>query len=309
MDASVHPDGLGLDQGLSLGAIRSVLEPLVRLAIARGVRHAQFDALVKELYVAAAREAHPGVPLHRSVSRVSITTGLPRREVTRLSQAATSSPPLRKSPANFLFARWLTDPRFSVDGQPIPRLPRNGAHPSFQSLADSVSRDVKPRTHLEELVRLGLARWDEAADEVVLLKQKFVPSSDERQMFDFLGENVGDHLSAAVANVLTQPPPFLEQAMFADELSPISLERIRPLASQQWNQVVQAMVPVLRALILEDRESDRPRDQRLRLGMYVYAAPMPPPGDEPGSPDPNEVPGPSAAAATPPDDHDDEHPE
>ena len=43
--------------------------------------------------------------------------------------------------------------------------------------------------------------------------------------------------------------------------------------------------------------------------MYVYAAPMPPPGDEPGPHDQNEVPGPFAAAATPPDDHDDEHPE
>ena len=278
MDAMGHHDGL--DQGLSLAAIRSVLEPLVRLAVARGVRHAQFDALVKELYVQAARDAHPGVPLHRSVSRVSITTGLPRREVTRLSDAASAAPPLKKSPANFLFARWLTDPRFSRDGQPIPRLPYTGPHPSFQSLAESVSRDVKPRTHLEELVRLGLARWDEADDSVTLLKTKFVPSSDEKQMFDFLGENVGDHLAAAVANVLTQPPPFLEQAMFADELSVASVDRVRPLASEHWGRIVQSLVPVLRALIAEDRESDRPRDQRLRLGMYLYAAPMPPPEDD-----------------------------
>jgi len=283
MDASVHHDGL--DQGLSLTAIRSVLEPLVRLAVARGVRHAQFDAMVKELYVAAARDAHPGVPLHRSVSRVSITTGLPRREVTRLGLAASATPALRKSPANFLFARWLTDPRFSEDGRPILRLPRVGPHPSFQSLAESVSRDVKPRTHLEELVRLGLARWDEPTDVVELLKQKFVPSSDERQMFEFLGENVGDHLSAAVANVLTQPPPFLEQAMFADELSPQSLERIRPLATQQWSQIVQALVPMLRSLIVEDREAGRVRDQRLRLGMYVYAAPMPSAPPDEGAPD------------------------
>jgi hypothetical protein len=278
MDASVNHEGL--DQGLSLSALRSVLEPLIRLAVARGVRHAQFDAIVKELYVATAREAHPGVPLHRSVSRVSITTGLPRREVTRLGLAHASTPALRKSPANFLFARWLTDPRFSADGHPIARLPRVGPHPSFQSLAESVSRDVKPRTHLEELTRLGLARWDEDADIVELLKQTFVPSSDERQMFEFLGENVGDHLSAAVANLLTQPPPFLEQAMFADELSLPSLDRVRPLASAQWNQIVQTMVPILRSLIQEDREADRPRDQRLRLGMYIYSAPMPAPGTE-----------------------------
>jgi hypothetical protein len=294
MDASVNHEGL--DQGLSLSALRSVLEPLIRLAVARGVRHAQFDAIVKELYVATARDAHPGVPLHRSVSRVSITTGLPRREVTRLGQEHAASPPLRKSPANFLFARWLTDPRFSIDGHPIARLPRVGPHPSFQSLAESVSRDVKPRTHLEELTRLGLARWDESADVVELLKQKFVPSSDERQMFEFLGENVGDHLAAAVANVLTKPPPFLEQAMFADELSLPSLERVRSLASDQWSQIVQTLVPILRSLIQEDREADRPRDQRLRLGMYVYSAPMPPQDPEAA---PGDAPSPERSAPAP----------
>jgi len=289
MDKPVaHPSSAAARRDPSglLDALRAVLAPLARLAVARGVAYRDVDELVKQVFVDAARDAHRGVPPHRSVSRVSVATGISRREVTRLVQPA-SAQPARKSPANELFARWLSDARFRAKGRPAKRLPRTGPHPSFQSLAESVSRDVKPRTYLEELCRLGLARIDEADDSVELLRERFVPAADQSQMFEFLGENVGDHLSAAVENVTMAPPVHLEQALFADELSLHSIAAVRPLVDNEWRELVQTLAPLLQGLIDDDRAAGRPQGQRLRIGMYAFSAPMAGPSGPDDNPSPH----------------------
>jgi len=263
-------DSLGL-----LKAMRAVMMPLVRLGIARGLTYADLDELIKEVLVDAAREVHAGVPITRAVSRISASTGISRREVTRLAQPKPEAAPTprRASLANELFARWLTDPQFRQNGQPRV-LPRLGTHPSVESLAHSVSQDVRPRSFLEELCRLGIARVNESEDTVELLRDTFVPGGDAQQMFGFLGQNVGDHLSAAVQNVLTTGVRHLEQALFADEMSLHSIEYVRPLVAAQWRTLLADIAPVLQQLIDQDAQAGRPQDQRIRIGMYAYCAPM-----------------------------------
>jgi Family of unknown function (DUF6502) len=268
-EASSSADAQGL-----LQAMRSVLLPLARLGVARGLTYAQLDEMLKGVMVEAAREVHAHIPLNRAVSRISAATGINRREVTRLSQPATSGPaPRRASLTNELFARWLTSPDFRHEGQPRV-LPRHGPHPSFESLAQSISQDVRPRAFLEELCRLGIARVDEAHETVELLRNTFVPDGDAPQMFGFLGHNVGDHLSAAVHNVLNTGVQHLEQALFADELSVHSIEYLRPLVGAQWRTLLADLAPVLQQLIDQDAQAGRPQDQRIRIGMYAYSTAM-----------------------------------
>lgn len=249
--------------------------PLARLGVARGLSYAQLDEVLKGVMVEAAREVHAHIPLNRAVSRISAATGINRREVTRLSQpdAAADAAPRRQSLTNELFARWLTAPDFSHEGRPRV-LPRHGAHPSFESLAQSISQDVRPRAFLEELCRLGIAQVDETDETVELLRLSFVPEGDAPQMFGFLGHNVGDHLSAAVHNVLHTGVQHLEQALFADELSQHSIEYLRPLVGAQWRTLLAELAPVLQQLIDQDAQAGRPQDQRIRIGMYAYSTAM-----------------------------------
>lgn len=254
------------DTSAILLALRAVLAPLARLAVARGVPYQDVDEMLRATFIDAAAQSQAGPG---SVSAVSLATGISRREVTRLTQPERSTPP-KKSHASELFARWLTDPRFKGKRGALRRLARTGPHPSFQSLAESVSRDVKPRAHLDELCRLGIARWDEADDTVELLRESFVPSTDERQMLEFLAANVRDHLDAAADNVLSRPSPHLEQALFADELSAQSIAAVRPLVEREWNDLVQTIAPVLQELIDADRTAGRLQDRRIRIGLYAY---------------------------------------
>lgn len=172
--------------------------------------------------------------------------------------------------------RWLADPALRTPvGTPQP-LPRQGAAPSFEALAHSVTRDVHPRTLLEELCRLRLAEHDVNTDMVRVLQEAFVPRGDWSRMVGYLGDNVGDHLRAATANVLGDGNEELEQAIFADELSGESLARARSLMMQQWRNMLNEIAPQLEALIAADRGAGRVQDQSLRIGLFTWSQAMPP---------------------------------
>jgi len=252
-----------------LEALASLLEPLARLAVARGLSYRELEALAKVAFVRAAHAAHPDLPEHRRVSRISTTTGLSRREVTRIVQAPERAAPPR-SLATEVFARWMTDSEWR-DSRGRPRkLARQGPAPSFEALAQSITRDVHPRSLLEELVRLDLASVDEKTDTVSLVRDAFVPRGDAVRMARFLGENVGDHLAGAVDNVLHDGTQHFEQAVFADGLSGESLDVFRALVTAQWKVLRQVFIPELEKLIEADRNAERAQDQRIRIGLYTY---------------------------------------
>jgi hypothetical protein len=253
-----------------LQAVDALLAPLAQLAVAKGMPCAVVEERLRQAFVSAAQSAHANLLPHRRVSRIATATGLNRREVTRLMQPEPTAP--RRQPvAAEVFALWASDARY-CDSRGRPRkLPRQGQAPSFESLAQSVTRDVHPRSLLDELLRLGLAAHDAADDSVALVTDAFVPRGDTQRMLGFLGDNVGDHLGAAVANVLGDGRQHFEQAVFADELSPQSVAAVRESIDAQWRALRGALVPQLTALIDADLAAGRPQDQRLRVGLFSYS--------------------------------------
>lgn len=263
------------DQPALREALRALLVPLAQLAVARGLPYAAVDTMLREAFVAAAHAAHPNLPEHRRVSRISAATGIHRREVTRLLAAdeAAAAPPPRSYP-NEVFAHWTTDPLY-LDADHHPRvLPRLGAAPSFEALAQRVTRDKHPRSLLEELLRLGLATHDTEADTVTLARESFVPRGDRDRMDAFLGANVGDHLAAAVANVLGDGRQHFEQAMFADGLSEESLRVLRERIGAQWRTLTGELVPLLEKMIEDDAQRDPATLRRVRVGLFSHDAPV-----------------------------------
>jgi hypothetical protein len=260
-------------------ALRALLVPLARLAVARGLPFAAVEGMLKRAFVEAAAEAHPGLLPHRKVSRISTVTGINRREVTRLTQAAPTVRPRGRSLVSELFAHWLTDPRYRTpEGEPRA-LPRQGPAPSFETLAQTITRDVHSRSLLDELLRLELATLDEARDTVVLSRHA-VPRGDSVRMLGFLGENVGDHLRAAVDNVLGGGGAHFEQAIFADGVSPQTMEWVRQDVRSRWQALLAAMVPELERRIEVDAQAVPPPERRMRIGLYSFedpqATPSPP---------------------------------
>ncbi len=262
------------EQPALLEAVRALLVPLAQLSVARGLSYAAVDEMLRAAFVAAAHAAHPTLPEHRRVSRVSAATGINRREVTRLVAAQQRATPRVRSYPSEVFAHWISDPLYrDRQGRPL-RLPRLGPAPSFESLAQAVTRDMHPRSLLEEMRRLGYARQDEDDDHVALQTESAVPRGDRARMDQFLGANVGDHLSAAVANVLGDGRQHFEQALFADGLSEQSLQALRPVIAEQWRALTDVLVPMLERLIDADAQAGVAQEQRVRIGLFSYQAPV-----------------------------------
>ena len=265
----VAPAAAGKDSVL-VKILGRLLFPLARLCLANGVTFAAVEELLKHAFVREANALEPGAPVHGTVSRISTATGLTRREVTRLCSADAPARSTKPPVASEVFARWTTDSRYrDADGAPC-LLKRQGGESSFETLAQSVTRDVHPRSMLDELVRLGIVLHDKEHDCVSLVGKEFVPSGDSRQMLDLLGDNVGDHLDAAVSNVLGDVGRHHEQAIFADELSSESIKELHHLIAEQWKSLRDAMVPKITELIESDRLAGRIQDQRLRIGLYSF---------------------------------------
>lgn len=247
-----------------------MLVPLARLCLAKGVTFAAVEEILKLAFVREANELQPGAPMHGKVSRISTATGLTRREVTRLIKAEAPVRSTKPPVSTEVFARWTSDPRYQGPDGLADTIKRQGPVPSFEALAQSITRDVHPRSMLDELVRLGLASYDEESDSVSLTRIEFVPSGGSRQMLEFLADNVGDHLDSAVTNVLLDDSRHHEQAVFADELSTESIQLLRLLIAEQWQTLREAMVPKITALIDADRCAGRIKDQRIRIGLYSF---------------------------------------
>jgi len=281
------------EQEALLAAARALMLPLARLLVARGVPYAQAEETLKTAMVQAAQEAHPdGLP-HRLVSRIATITGINRREVTRLTRldGVPHTEPQR-SAASQTFSRWRANADYlDAQGRPLA-LRRQGEAPSFESLARGVTQDVHPRSLLDELLRLGMARHDAETDTVTLILDAFVPSTDRVRMLEFLAHNVGDHLSAAVANVVGPAPRHLERAVFADGLSPKAVAAAEAWVADAWRAMAAELAPFIEKLIAEEaHEPDSGRQQRFRAGLYAFTE------RDDGAPEQSDAPGPASAPA------------
>ena len=250
--------------------LNRLLVPIARLCLAHGITFATADEVLKRAFVQEANALQPGAAEHGKVSRISTATGINRREVTRLTKMEAPERTTKQPLASEILARWTTDHSYrNQNGEPR-MLNRLGPAPSFEALAQTITRDVHPRSMLDELIRLELVSYDEKLDLVSLTRNDFVPKSDSRQMLNFLGDNVGDHLDAAIANVLHDGKCHLEQAVFADELSAESIEALRPLFIARWKALREEMVPAITTLTEADKLAGRAQDQRVRIGLYTF---------------------------------------
>ena len=109
-----------------MAALRRILAPLVRLLMAHGITHSAISRLLKTVYVDVAERdfALPGKPL--SDSRISLLTGVHRKDVRALrgAPADLQAVPASVSLGSQLVARWLSEkPWVDRDGRPreLPR--------------------------------------------------------------------------------------------------------------------------------------------------------------------------------------------
>jgi hypothetical protein len=253
-----------------LAATKAVLRPLVRVLIACGVTLPALVAALKECFVdVASRDFRLG-GREPSDSRVSLVTGVHRKDVRAIRERSHPiSTPRTGGLAATVVGRWLGHPdHLDAEGRPRP-LPRL----AFDALVAGVSKDVRPRTVLDELLRLGLVEVAED-DAVRLLADAFVPAKGGgEEMLAFFEHNLHDHMAAAAGNLLAGPDDrrFLERAVYYNNLRPADVDRVEAEA----RTLALAALQHLNGLALEMQQaarSDAGAGERFRFGVYFFRA-------------------------------------
>jgi len=250
-------------------ALSGLLRPLVRALIAKGVTAPALYRLLKQLYVEVAEQDFALDGERPTDSRISMLTGVHRRDVkTFRDPDLTEERAAKEKVTNIatLLGRWMATPEL-IDEQGRPRgLPRTGPE-SFESLAKGISQDIRPRTMLDEMLRQGLIRQE--GDMLHLDADAFLGPADLEQKVFFFAENVGDHLAAAVDNLLADEPRFMERAVFYNRLTPASVGELEALARRLGHESLTALNSAARSR----QEADLHEDdgvERFRYGVFFY---------------------------------------
>lgn len=257
-----------------LGLLRRLLRPLVRLMIQRGVTYPVFSDMVSALFADVASRDLLTDDRARTDSRISMMTGIHRKELRRLRTLPPKeeqTPPAVTLGAHVV-ARWLASPPWIDDeGHPLA-LPRSApaGQPSFDALVASVTKDVRPRTVFDEWRSQGIVTLD-ADDRIVLNEGAFVPQPGREEQLFYFARNLHDHVAAAVSNVsATGAAPFVDRSVHYDRLSPEAAGRLEAIARAAAQRV---LVQVNReAIKLADADGMQTGPtRRVNLGVYLYS--------------------------------------
>ena len=178
-------------------ALIKILKPLTRILLRNGVSFVSFAELAKWVYVDVATKEFAIKGRKQSTSRVSIITGLSRREVMRVRKLpvpyASASPESHNRAARVI-AAWRREKEF-LDVRGIPKsLPFEGKGVTFSKLVQRFSGNVPPRAVLDELLRVGAVERGDKGN-VALRVRAYIPERNDSQRLDLFGTDVGHLLS------------------------------------------------------------------------------------------------------------------
>jgi len=225
-------------------AVARILKPLIRMLLRSGVSYGTFADIAKRQYIEVALNEFSIEGRKQSVSRVSVITGLTRKEVRRLiglDQAQEDQISDRYNRAARVVAGWRRDKDFlDQQGNPMDLFISGGAK-SFQGLVRRYSGDIPYRAVLDELDAAGsVERLDE--DRVRLIHRAYLPKADESMKLHILGVDTAllidtiDHN----LNMKHQPPRFQRKVLY-DNLPTEALPEFRRLSSKAGQALLEKL--------------------------------------------------------------------
>lgn len=254
--------------------IKKALRPLVRLLLRNGVAYADFSALARQIFVEVASEDF-GLPGRKqSVSRVSVLTGVNRKEVKRiLDEPEESAPPEKENNrAARVISGWMRDSDFkTTKGKPrILGLGDADAEGGFEDLVKRYSGDMTSRAILDELERVGAVSVDKNKTKVKLLSNGYVPTASNEELLRLSGDSINDLLETIDHNFKEDKDTTRLQLQLAYDDVPINgVELFRNLSNEKSLELLNYLDEFLAT---QDR-SINPAvkgEGRYRTGLGIY---------------------------------------
>lgn len=218
---------MGAKSFTSADFLRLLLRPIVRLCLKRSIRFQEFGEIARLVYVECAEQELQRDGHEVNVSRISIATGLQRRDVTRLWNV---EPEVKEHTAllHKVLGQWKGDKRFSERSERPRPLTFKGVESEFAQLVNAVSQDLNVYTILFELERLSLV--EKKGERLFLIGDTVVPQKDLKRGSELLSNDIQDLITAVDENLFGHPEILNHHVKtHYDNISIEALPRIR-----QW---------------------------------------------------------------------------
>ncbi|WP_343579979.1 DUF6502 family protein [Acinetobacter sp.] len=249
----------------TLESIFPMMQHIARWLIHSGVGYTDFVAALKPIFYQQALAELDRIQQNKTDSAVSLLSGLHRKDVSAFRQQATQNsseaPNFAISVPARVIARWI-----ALD---LPhQIPVSGETDSFEALVKHISTEKHPRSILFELQRLGVVEQQD--QQVVLQQNSFTPDNQMQESKALFSANLTDHLAAGIDNFISEKPfTHLEQAVHAERLTVQSVEALRQLSLDLWQDMAKQL---LNAAIhhCEHDHNQADATHQFRFGVYQY---------------------------------------
>jgi len=252
--------------------ILRLLQPLIRILLRNGVPFGTFAELARWVYVDVALNDFAIEGRKISDSRVSVLTGLTRKEVRRLKALDLSGGEedlVRYNRAAKVLTAWGRDPSYQdSSGRPID-LSFDDEAPSFTSLVHAFSGDVPVRAILDELLRVGAVELT-TSNRVRLLERAYVPRTGEAEKLGILGADVAALIRTIDRNLTNDPSgPLFQRKVAYDNLPSEAVAQFKSLSRKKSQELLEEFDSFL-AEHDRDRNQQVKGDERWSAGVGIY---------------------------------------
>jgi len=260
-----------LGRGLLKAAV-AMLRPVVAQLIANGVVFGHLESRLRELFIRVAEHDFeiPGRP--QTDSRISVLTGINRKEVRRIRSKMDEARPssFQRSLAADIVSRWTSE-RAATDraGRPIPIPFRAKQGPSFVRLVRETTTDLRPRAILDELLRTGTVEMVDPRT-VRLRGPAYIPSQGKREKLAMLADDPAELVQTMLHNIFTtEDRLWLQQKVSYDNVGEDATDRIRSELRRKAERFLTDTDHLL-AQYDRDRNPSAPGGARRNAGIGVY---------------------------------------
>jgi hypothetical protein len=255
-------------------AVMRLLRPLVRILLDHGVPFATFAEIARWVYVEVAERdfALPG--RKQTDSRVSVLTGLTRKDVARIKKVEKpedEASALSYNRAARVVSAWVREYPMEGTASGVAPLPLEGRRKSLSELVRRHSGDMPVRAVVDELLRVGAIRL-RGSGEAELLHRHYLPPAGERRKLVYLGDDVADLIATIGHNLSAKPSEAMfQRKVFYDNIPAEHLESVRAVARRRGEAAIDALVHDMGA---HDRDANAKVDGegrfRAMVGIYYH---------------------------------------
>lgn len=264
-----------LIKSAALKACRHFMGPIARFLLGVGIGYREFAEISKLAFVQVATDDYGLRARKTNMSRVSVMTGLNRKEIRRLRERLDnedwSLDPVLSKPG-FILSEWFTNPRYlSRDKTPkVLSFDSETESQSFTELVRVLGVDLPPGAMLKELQRAGCVK-EVSPGKWKPVQREYSPRGIDVFQVQRFGECLHDLAQTIGENYMMRDRAesrLFEFRAWSDRVDAKSIDKLKKIVATHGMEYLDTLDDWMNEHSVSDE--DHPDAQRVRCGVGVY---------------------------------------